>query len=263
MALSVADAQTVLKEAFGKRYVGHLNSCQRMGLGRACSVWKLSPAENIQVSADGFAFAAPYTSRPFGARHPTQNDGRFGINFKRDVNYVQVFKLGTGDPRASYEPKVVYSVGYVPAPERAALPMMMFAWEDETAARSFADAFNRLVYAANHDENYPAFVAAAKTWRESPTKPPLNPEAERLRVAAEKALDDQNINAAVENYEAGVKIQPMWPEGWYSLALLYGEQSNYAGASDCMKHYLELVPDASDAKEAREKMAGWEAKRRQ
>ena len=106
-----------------------------------------------------------------------------------------------------------------------------------------------------------AFSVAAKAWRENPAKPPLSPEVERLRQLAEKALDEQNIDAAVSNYEKGLELQPMWPEGWYSLGLLYAQQGNYAGASKCMRRYLELAPDAPDAKEAREQLAAWEMKR--
>jgi len=263
MALSVADAQTALKEAIEKRYAGHYTSCQRSGFFRFCTTWTLSAATNLQISAAQFTFAAPYAMRAYGARRPTQNEGKVGIVFKQNVNYVQAFPLTAPDYRTSYDPKVVYTVGFLPNPAGAALPMTSFIWLDEAPARSFADAFNRLVYAANNDENFPAFAAAAKAWRENPNKPPLNPQVEQLRAVAEKALDDQNITAAVANYERAVEIQPLWPEGWYSLALLYGEQSNYGGAINCMKHYLELVPDAPDAKESRAKMIDWEAKRKQ
>ena len=263
MSLSVANAQTAVKDAIEKRYVGHFSSCQRSGIFRFCTVWALSPATNIQVSATEIAFAAPFTTRVYNARRVTPNEGKVALNLKKDVNYVGVFLVSAGDTRTStHDPSDIYSVGYLPSPANAALPMM-FYWRDEAAARSFADAFNRLVYALNNDENFPAFAAAAKAWRENPKKPPLNPQVEQLRAVAEKALDDQNINVAVDNYEKAVAIEPMWPEGWYSLALLYGEQSNYGGAANCMKHYLELVPDAPDAKESRAKMVGWEAQRKQ
>lgn len=260
MALSVPEAQTALKEAIEKRYVGTVSSCQHYGLARMCSSWTLSRAANVQVSVGEFAFGAPFISRPYGARRPIQNEGAVAINFKKNVNYVQVFHLGEEDPKIQYQPKVVYSVGFLPAPGRAAMALTAFSWLDESAASSFADAFNRLVYAANHDENFPSFVTAAKAWRENSAKPPLSPEVERHRTLAETALDNQNLESAIEHYEKGLEIQSMWPEGWYSLAILYAEQNNYAGATNCIKHYLELAPDAPDAKEAREKMVAWEAK---
>lgn len=60
-----------------------------------------------------------------------------------------------------------------------------------------------------------------------------------------------------------MEIQPTWPTGWFDLAMIYAEQKNYADASDAMKHYLELTPDAPDAKSAREQMIIWEDKAKQ
>jgi hypothetical protein len=40
--------------------------------------------------------------------------------------------------------------------------------------------------------------------------------------------------------------------------MIYGEQKNYTDAADRMRHYLELVPNAPDAKEARDQMIIWE-----
>ncbi len=38
-------------------------------------------------------------------------------------------------------------------------------------AQSFADAFNRLLYAVLQDEEFVAFKAEAKAWRENPANP--------------------------------------------------------------------------------------------
>jgi len=42
--------------------------------------------------------------------------------------------------------------------------------------------------------------------------------------------------------------------------MIHGELKEYADAADCMKHYLELVPDAPDANDARNQMFIWEDK---
>jgi regulator of sirC expression with transglutaminase-like and TPR domain len=106
----------------------------------------------------------------------------------------------------------------------------------------------------------PEFSAAAKAWRQNPTKPPLSPEADRERILAENALKEKNLDSVVEHYESALEFQPMWPAGWFNLALIYAEQNDYADAADRMKHYLELVPDAPDAKSAREQIIIWEDK---
>jgi tetratricopeptide (TPR) repeat protein len=163
------------------------------------------------------------------------------------------------------------SVGYLPSPQWPALGWggmsgivpLQFVWSDEGNAQNFADAFNRLLYAAYGNEDsaeLQAFSAAAHAWRENPVKPPLSPEADRARILAENALKEKNLDSAVEHYESGLEVQPMWPAGWFNLALIYAEQNNYADATDRMKHYLELAPDAPDAKDAREQMIIWEDK---
>jgi tetratricopeptide (TPR) repeat protein len=71
------------------------------------------------------------------------------------------------------------------------------------------------------------------------------------------------LDSAIEHYEAGLEAQPMWPVGWFNLALIYAEQNNYVDAADRMKHYLELASDAPDAQSAREQMTIWDDKARQ
>ena len=58
--------------------------------------------------------------------------------------------------------------------------------------------------------------------------------------------------------ENGLEAQPMWPACWFNLAIFYAEQNNYADATDRMKHYLELAPDAQHAQDAREQITIWE-----
>jgi tetratricopeptide (TPR) repeat protein len=104
------------------------------------------------------------------------------------------------------------------------------------------------------------FQPAAAAWRALPTKPPLSQEADRHRVLAENAIEEKNLGAAVNHYVAALQIQPMWPTGWYNLALILAELNDYTGAADCMRRYLELTPDAPDAKSCREQSFIWDDK---
>jgi tetratricopeptide (TPR) repeat protein len=117
-----------------------------------------------------------------------------------------------------------------------------------------------LVRDGYRNEEDTGFSTAAKAWRENPVKPALSPEADRHRILAENAIKEKNIDSAIEHFESGLELQPMWPAGWFNLAIIYAEQNNFADATDRMKHYLELVPDAPDAKDAREQMIIWEDK---
>lgn len=136
-------------------------------------------------------------------------------------------------------------------------------WPSEELAQKFADAFNRLVYGAHRGEieqEEATFSTAAAAWRTMNPKPPLSPEADREWILAENAIKEKSLDSAVDHYEAALEIQPMWPTGWFDLAMIYGEQQDFPDAADAMKHYLELVPDAPDARQAREQMIIWQDK---
>jgi hypothetical protein len=269
MALSVPQARAVLRDAIARRYVGTVSACGgALGL-KACVAHTLSPATDVRVRSADFSFASPHNYQWTGfvmssMKTPQYDAGKVSITFNK-ADYLQVYRLEKDKTAAathsSYSPRGLYVVGFLPTPEGAAFggPTVL-SWLDESVARSFADAFNRLVYAAYHQEDSATFSAAAKAWRENPAKPPLSPEVEQHKVLADKALDAQNLDSAIEHYETALEIQPMWPDGWFSLATFHAAQNNYAGAARCMRHYLELAPDAPDAKDAREQMAAWEAK---
>ncbi len=71
-------------------------------------------------------------------------------------------------------------------------------------------------------------------------------------MRAEIAVKEKRLAAAADHYESGLKINPVWPEGHFNAALLYAELGEYDKAIWHMRAYVELVPDAPDAKEARE-----------
>jgi tetratricopeptide (TPR) repeat protein len=259
--LSVPQARAALKEAIKKRYVGTMKGCQRIVV-KFCETTVLSEAADVRVRAADFDLTAPYTDKQPGVP-ATSRDGRVSLNFKTGVDYIQAYRLefypGTHS-KVAWTPSPLYNVGFLPSPEGSPMAWHVFVWPDEAAAQSFADAFNRLLYAAYRNEESTAFSAAPTAWRENPAKAPLGPEAERHRILAENAIKEKNLALAIEHYESALEVQPMWPAGWFNLAIIYAEQNNYADATDRMQHYLELAPDAPDAKDAREQMIIWEEK---
>lgn len=107
------------------------------------------------------------------------------------------------------------------------------------------------------------FQEKAKTWRALQVKPGLPEEVRRFRLLAEDALNNKEFEKAIEYYEQGLEIEPLWPQGQYNTALLYGELKDYYSAETHMKRYLELVPDAPDAQAARDQIMIWQSKMRQ
>lgn len=125
----------------------------------------------------------------------------------------------------------------------------------------FAAALNGLhAYAISHPAGLGDFHAQATAWRAFTTKPALAENARILRLAAEDAIKRQKPDEALNDFELGVQADPTWAQGWFNAALLAGELGFFADAADHMQNYLELLPDAADAKSARDQIDLWKYK---
>jgi regulator of sirC expression with transglutaminase-like and TPR domain len=104
------------------------------------------------------------------------------------------------------------------------------------------------------------FREQAAAWRALATKPPL-PDAVRIqRIAAEDAIKNNHPDAAMGYYETGLAQCPTWPEGQFNAALIGAELGDYTDAVEHMQNYLELLPNATDAQSARDKIDLWKYK---
>lgn len=262
MALSVPQARDMLKMAIRKKYAGNAVRCWN----GFCPNTMFSEATNVHVRTAGFDLLSPWTMQAYGPDSPRRDEHGKGMrvdftNFK-NKEYIQVIPISSVYRTGRWKVDL-YNVGYLPDPARFAMQPVILAWSDAATAQAFADAFNRLLYAASHRDSTKELVtfrAAAKAWRATNPTPPLSPETDRHWILAEDAFQRKDFASAAEHYEAGLEAQPMWPTGWFNLAMIQAELRNYADATDAMKHYLELVPDAPDAKDARDQMFIWEEK---
>jgi tetratricopeptide (TPR) repeat protein len=108
------------------------------------------------------------------------------------------------------------------------------------------------------------FKPKAAEWRQLVVKPEMPEEAHRHQVLAENAYQGKDIAKTIAEYEAALRADPLWPEGHYNLATLAGEiggRPGYDIAIFHMKSYLELVPDAADARAAKDSIIVWEDRR--
>lgn len=84
---------------------------------------------------------------------------------------------------------------------------------------------------------------------------PSVPEAVReQRLLAENAVKEKKLSEALDYYEAGLALYPTWPQGYFNAALIAAETGAYEEALECMRAYLELLPEAGDAQAARDQM---------
>ena len=129
------------------------------------------------------------------------------------------------------------------------------------AAVSFAAAFNRLQeFAADPACPLCTFHQQVATWRALNPKPPLPEAVRQQRLLAENALKEKQPEEALNRYEAGLELYPTWPQGCFNAALIAAELRFYSQAVEHMQSYLELVPDAPDAKAARDQIVIWQDK---
>lgn len=140
------------------------------------------------------------------------------------------------------------------------------AWASSDEAQEFADAINRLRSSARGQDqefleaDWPEFQQKAAAWRALDMKPTISEDVRRHRLLAENSVRESHFESAVEEYEAGLDINPTWPEGHFNAALLCAELGYYSEAMHHMRAYLELTPEAPDAQQARDQVTIWEAK---
>jgi tetratricopeptide (TPR) repeat protein len=136
-------------------------------------------------------------------------------------------------------------------------------------AQGFVDAMNQLSSfargggKAQEELEWRDFQQKATAWRALATKPPLPEAARQVQVLAENAFREKQFDSAIEHYENGLDIYPVWPEGQFNVALLYAELKQYSDAIEHMRAYLELVPNAPDAQASRDQMLIWQDKLKQ
>lgn len=86
----------------------------------------------------------------------------------------------------------------------------------------------------------------------------LPEEARKYALKAEVSTKEGKFAEAVKEYKKAIKIAPFFPILYKATALNYAELKEYQKAIDCMHIYLELFPDAPDARTAKDEIYKWE-----
>ena len=139
-------------------------------------------------------------------------------------------------------------------------------WTDQESAVRFVDAVTFLenFYTTDHTAETVAelerFKPIAAAYRSKKPHPQIPEEARKYQIQAENDFDERRYEDSIRHYQKALEISPWWPEGHYSLAIILGQQGSLSEADTEMKKYLELLPDAPDARKARDKMYIWEGK---
>ncbi|MCR4303192.1 MAG: hypothetical protein NUV63_03045 [Gallionella sp.] len=105
-----------------------------------------------------------------------------------------------------------------------------------------------------------AFEAKAQAYRDAATKPQLPESAREFKVRGDSAVAEKRFLDAVEAYGRALQIAPWWPDGHFNVALQLSELKTYGLAVEEMQRYLALVPEATNARQAQDRIYAWRGK---
>jgi len=104
-----------------------------------------------------------------------------------------------------------------------------------------------------------AFDAAVEWYRAQSASPEIPESARRYKVRAEAAVREQRYADSAREFADALALAPWWPQGHYNRALVLAEAGRIDEAIAEMGRYLRLVPDATNARQAQDKIYLWEA----
>lgn len=130
----------------------------------------------------------------------------------------------------------------------------------KTGAMRLADSLYVLRHARLEDATTgDKFQEVVAQYRALAVKPPLPEEVRKFRVQAEFAAGQKRYDDAVRFYGEGIKLAPWWAQGHFNRALLLAETRRFRDAVSAMDRYIQLEPNAADARAAQDKIYQWEA----
>jgi tetratricopeptide (TPR) repeat protein len=111
-----------------------------------------------------------------------------------------------------------------------------------------------------YEQDLENFKPLALEYQASSEKPPMPGEQRKLFVQGNAMNKQLDYEEALNYYEKAFSINPVsYPEGYYNYALIAALAEKYELAILSMKKYLLLMPNATDADSAQDKIYEWEA----
>ena len=146
-------------------------------------------------------------------------------------------------------------------------------WTNQNDANSFADSFARLSQGSDEElaaavrhaseknaSDEKLFESQAAAYRAANPKPAVPEQARAYALQANDAFNNHREDDAVELYQKAIQLAPWNPPFHYNLATLLADEQHFEEAVSEMRKYLVLVPDAPNAREARDKIYVWQGR---
>lgn len=91
-------------------------------------------------------------------------------------------------------------------------------------------------------------------------KPEIPELVRKYSVQASAATKEKNYDEAIRLWTVALRIAPYYPIAYYNRALLHEIKGSFRNSISDMEKYIRLMPDADDARGARDKIYSWEPK---
>jgi len=109
-----------------------------------------------------------------------------------------------------------------------------------------------------NDEKLDIFKEKAAQYRDLKKKPPISEQQREYIVQADALTQRKDYDGAIDLYLKVVALDlATYPEAYFNLALLFAQKNHFISATDYMRQYQILAPDAQDARSAQDKIYEW------
>jgi tetratricopeptide (TPR) repeat protein len=106
-----------------------------------------------------------------------------------------------------------------------------------------------------------AFKTAANGFRDAKDKPALTDEVRQYGMLGVDAVNNKNFDDALNQFESGLALNALWPNGHFNAAMVYAQMGDYENAIYHMQAYLELTPaDDKEFQANKDRLLLWQGK---
>lgn len=129
------------------------------------------------------------------------------------------------------------------------------------AKEKYREALNEYAEALKlADEKETKYIRSkiASLIKKNPYLTEIPEEARKFALRGEGMLKDGKFEEALREYKKAINIAPYVAVLYRSVSLIYGELKDYTSAINYMNIYLELMPDAPDARAVKDQIYNWE-----
>ena len=102
----------------------------------------------------------------------------------------------------------------------------------------------------------------ARAYRSLPVKPVPGEDVRAYTVQAKDAIENKRFADAALLYQKALAIAPWWPAGHHDAAFILAELGDLRDAASELSTYLELVPNAPDARAMHDQIYVWRGRDR-